>query len=148
MVEDVRIELLYCVPSAGCKPLHFVLYVWRKAEYSKPIPSAWNLPFSRRSWHACPIYFPEMYILYNVCWCRKSDLNRYDCSVHFECTVSAIPPFRLTKLCGGESEIRTQGWLPIGSLVDCWFKPLTQLSVVVIGLVFGSKPLNNQNDHI
>lgn len=29
---------------------------------------------------------------------------------------------------GRESEIRTQGRLPVGGLVDRWFKPLTQLS--------------------
>ena len=31
---------------------------------------------------------------------------------------------------GGECEIRTHGRLRVGSFQDCWFKPLTQLSVV------------------
>ena len=36
-----------------------------------------------------------------------------------------IPPYRY--LCG-KSEIRTHGPLTVGSLVNCWFKPLTHLS--------------------
>ena len=41
-----------------------------------------------------------------------------------------IPPYRY--LCG-KSEIRTHGPLTVGSLVNCWFKPLTHLSDWVKG---------------
>ena len=30
---------------------------------------------------------------------------------------------------GGDCEIRTHGRLPVGSFQDCWFKPLTQVSM-------------------
>jgi hypothetical protein len=47
---------------------------------------------------------------------------------------TTLNDYRAGRKVGGECEIRTHGRLPVGSFQDCWFKPLTQLSVVVFAL--------------
>lgn len=44
-------------------------------------------------------------------------------------TVRRWWPFGLSD--GGDCEIRTHGQFPVGSFQDCWFKPLTQVSVAM-----------------